>query len=80
MVACEAAEMMNCLASLIQPAHETFDSQLVNSRQHSELVGEDCMPVTRGYTVAKYPVPHSPAKPRPPPICAAALPRSDLSY
>ena len=45
---------------LTQPAHATFDGQMANSRQHSELVGDDQMPVTRGYTVAKYPTLHSP--------------------
>ena len=35
-------------ALLIQPAHETFNSHMANSRQHSELVGDDRMPVTRG--------------------------------
>ena len=50
----------HCCALLTQSAHETFDSQLANSRQHSELVGNDGMPVTRGYTVAKYLALHPP--------------------
>ena len=32
---------------------------MANSRQHSELIGDDRMPVTRGHMVAMYPTFHS---------------------